>query len=290
MALFQGAATALVTPFKKGKVDMSALERIIDFQLKGGIKALIINGTTGEPTTMSHSERTAVLKKALEMCKGKIPVIAGTGSNNTHTAILYSREAEELGADAILVVTPYYNKTTQAGLVAHYKAVADSVNTPLFLYNVPARTGLNIQPETAAKLAGYKNIVAIKEASGNIDQLQETARLTQGKMDVYSGEDALVLPTLAAGGLGVVSVAANVIPSLMVKLCDAFFAGDVKKCRELQFKVYPLVKTLFSETSPIPVKYAMWKMGLIENELRLPLVPMENTARMDKNLEELGLI
>lgn len=291
MSLFKGVATALITPFKKGKVDLNALDALLERQIAAGVAAVVINGTTGEPSTMSHAERTKVLSRAISQVNGRIKVIAGAGINNTHTAIDYAKEAEQLGADAILSVTPYYNKCTQKGLIAHYTEQAKHVNLPVILYNVPGRTGVNILPQTAKELAEIDNIVAIKEASGNIEQVIETARLTVGKMDVYSGDDGLVVPMMtAAGALGVISVASNVFPELMVEMCNACLNGKIKKARDIQYKISPAVKALFAEVNPIPVKYGASILGLCENELRLPLTPMEKTELIDKAFADLGLI
>ncbi len=289
MAIFEGVATALITPFKYGEVDFHGLDKLITSQLDAGINALVVNGTTGEPATMSHAERTQVIKYVIKHVDGRIPVIVGAGINNTYTAVEYAREAEELGADAILSVTPYYNKCTQKGLIEHYKTQADSVNIPIILYNVPGRTGVNILPETAAELAGYPNIVAIKEASGNVEQGIETARLTQGKMDVYSGDDGITLPLMtAAGAKGVISVASNVVPKEMVAMTKAIIAGDIIKAREIQYSLCPLIKALFCEVNPIPAKYAASLLGICNNELRLPLTPMEKTDRIKDALRVLG--
>lgn len=291
MSLFKGVATALITPFKHGKVDLDALDALLERQIAAGVAAVVVNGTTGEPSTMSHAERTKVISRVISRANGRIKVIAGAGINNTHTAIDYAKEAEQLGADAILSVTPYYNKCTQKGLVAHYTEQAKHVSLPIILYNVPGRTGVNILPQTAKELAEIDNIVAIKEASGNIEQVIETARLTQGKMDVYSGDDGLVVPMMAAAGaLGVISVASNVFPELMVEMCDAYFKGNVKKARDIQFRISPAVKALFAEVNPIPVKYAASILGICENELRLPLTPMEKTELIDSAFRDLGLI
>lgn len=291
MALFKGVATALITPFQNDNVDFAALEHLVDTQLKGGIAALVVNGTTGEPTTMTHRERTAVATAVIRQVNKKIPVIVGAGSNNTYTAVEYAVEAQELGADGILAVTPYYNKCTQKGIVAHYKAMADAVDIPIIMYNVPGRTGVNINPETAEELAGYKNIAGIKEASGNISQIMEVARLTGGKMDLYSGDDGLVFPVLALGGLGVISVASNIMPQYMADMCNKFFEGDIAGSREMQFKIEPLIKALFCEVNPIPVKCAARLMGIIPDDyMRLPLIKLSKEEYLAKELRALGLI
>ena len=290
MSIFKGAATALITPFIDDKVDFKSLETLVDRQLENGIDALIINGTTGEPTTMTHFERTAVAGAVIEHVKKRVPVILGAGSNNTYTAIEYAKENEQLGADAILTVTPYYNKCTQSGLVAHYKAIADAVDLPVIMYNVPGRTGVNIAPETCLKLAGYRGISAIKEASGNINQYMALNRLIDGKMDIYSGDDGLVYPLLALGAKGVISVASNVAPQYMHDRVYKFFEGDWKTSLEMQQKIEPLVKALFAEVNPIPVKCALKLMGIIPDDyMRLPLTRSEKVDEMRKALNDFGI-
>ncbi len=290
MSIFKGAATALITPFIDDKVDFKSLETLVDRQLENGIDALIINGTTGEPTTMTHFERTAVAGAVIEHVKKRVPVILGAGSNNTYTAIEYAKENEQLGADAILTVTPYYNKCTQSGLVAHYKAIADAVDLPVIMYNVPGRTGVNIAPETCLKLAGYRGISAIKEASGNINQYMALNRLIDGKMDIYSGDDGLVYPLLALGAKGVISVASNVAPQYMHDMVYKFFEGDWKTSLEMQQKIEPFVKALFAEVNPIPVKCALKLMGIIPDDyMRLPLTRSEKVDEMRKALNDFGI-
>ena len=290
MSIFRGAATALVTPFTDDKVDFKSLEKLVDMQLAGNIDALIVNGTTGEPTTMTHFERTAVAGAVIEHVRKRVPVILGAGSNNTYTAIEYAKENAQLGADGILTVTPYYNKCTQAGLVAHYKAIADAVDLPVIMYNVPGRTGVNIAPETCLKLAGYKGIQAIKEASGNVNQFMELARLIGGKMDIYSGDDGLVLPILAVGGIGVISVASNVVPQYMHDMVYKFFDGDIAGSREMQLKINPLVSALFCEVNPIPVKCALKLLGIIPDDyMRLPLTRCGSIEKVYNALKEFGL-
>ena len=290
MSIFKGAATALITPFIDDKVDFKSLETLVDRQLENGIDALIINGTTGEPTTMTHFERTAVAGAVIVHVKKRVPVILGAGSNNTYTAIAYAKENEQLGADAILTVTPYYNKCTQSGLVAHYKAIADAVDLPVIMYNVPGRTGVNIAPETCLKLAGYRGISAIKEASGNINQYMALNRLIDGKMDIYSGDDGLVYPLLALGAKGVISVASNVAPQYMHDMVYKFFEGDWKTSLEMQQKIEPLVKALFAEVNPIPVKCALKLMGIIPDDyMRLPLTRSEKVDEMRKALNDFGI-
>ena len=290
MSIFKGAATALVTPFIDDKVDFKSLETLVDKQLEGNIDALIVNGTTGEPTTMTHFERTAVAGAVIEHVKKRIPVILGAGSNNTYTAIEYAKENEQLGADGILTVTPYYNKCTQSGLVAHYKAIADSVDLPVIMYNVPGRTGVNIAPETCLKLAGYRGIQAIKEASGNRHQFMELSRLVRGKLDIYSGDDGLVYPLLALGAIGVISVASNVCPRYMHDMVYKYFEGDTETSLQMQHKIEPLVGALFAEVNPIPVKCALKLMGLIPDDyMRLPLTRSEKVAEMRQALNDFGI-
>lgn len=290
--MFKGVGTALITPFNENGIDLESYEKLIEFEIKNGAQALIICGTTGEPATMTKAEKDSVISTAIEIINKRVPSIVGTGANSTATAIANSIEAERMGADGLLVVTPYYNKCTQKGLVAHYKAIAESVDSPIFLYNVPGRTGVNILPETVKELSGVKNIVAIKEASGNMAQVMEVARLIEGTgMSLYSGDDALTLPMLALGAKGVISVASNVIPSVMSDIVSLYFSGDVERSRALHFKYLPLMTALFVETNPIPVKYAASKLGLCKNILRMPLTPIEkeHAAKLDAVMKELGL-
>ncbi len=284
MSIFRGAGVAIVTPMNADEsVNYTKLEEIINEQIDGGTDAIVICGTTGESATLSMEEHRDVIKAAVEMVKGRIPVVAGTGSNATATAIQLSREAEENGADALLVVTPYYNKATQKGLIKHYSAIADSVKLPVILYNVPSRTGCNIQPETVAQLVKEKeNIVGLKEATGSMSQASKTMELCDGNLELYSGEDGLVVPLLSIGGIGVISVVSNVAPKLMHDLVTEFLSGNVAKANELQRKALPLVDALFCEVNPIPVKTAMNLMGKEVGPLRLPLCEME-----EKNLNVL---
>ena len=277
--IFQGVATALITPINENGVDYAALKKLVNWQIEEGINALVICGTTGENSTLTDAEHRQVLKVAMEAAAGRIPMIAGTGSNDTAYAIDMTKYACELGYDAMLVVTPYYNKTTQNGLVAMFTAIADASTKPLILYNVPSRTGVNIEPATYAKLADHPNICAIKEASGNISKVVETAALVGGKLDIYSGNDDQIVPIMACGGKGVISVLSNVVPKATVELCRKFFDGDVADAMEMQKQYLPLTNALFCEVNPIPVKAAMAAMGFCENYLRLPLVPMEEAHR-----------
>lgn len=289
MSLFKGAGTALITPFKGDKVDFKALENLLEMQINEGINALIINGTTGEPTTMTHSERTAVAKFCIDKVNKRVPVIVGTGSNNTYTAIEYSEEAEALGADGLLIVTPYYNKATQAGLVAHYKAIANKVDIPIILYNVPSRTGLNMLPETVAELAEIDNISAIKEASGSITQMMEIVRLCGNKIDLMSGEDPLIYPCFAVGGKAIISVASNIIPKYIATMGKEFFSGNIQKCYQMQLDITELIKALFCEVNPIPVKTAASLMGLCSDYMRLPMIKMQNVEQLKKAMKNFGL-
>ena len=277
--IFRGAATALVTPMTSTGVDYDALARLIDFQLESGIHARLAVGTTGESATLSAAERKEVIRFTVRRVDGRVPVLAGTGTNDTAHVLEYTRSACGDGADAVLVVTPYYNKATQGGLIAHYTAVADASEKPVILYNVPSRTGCNILPATCAVLADHPNIAAIKEACGNMSQVVELFALCGDRMDVYSGEDAINLPVLAMGGAGFISVASNVVPGMAAELANRFFAGDVAGAAALQCRLTPLNKALFSEVNPIPVKAAVAAMGFGEEYLRLPLTPMEPEHR-----------
>ena len=276
--IFQGVATALVTPMTNtGEIDYAAFERLINWQIDQGINGLVICGTTGEGSTMSDAEHRQVLEFALKVAGGRVPMIAGTGSNDTAYAIELTKFACTIGYDAMLVVTPYYNKTTQKGLIAMFTAIADASTKPVILYNVPSRTGINIEPATYAALSDHPMIAAIKEASGNISKLVETVALCGDKLDIYSGNDDQIVPILACGGKGVISVLSNVIPAETVSLCDKFFAGDVAGAMAMQVKYLNLTNALFCEVNPIPAKAAVAAMGYGENYLRLPLVPMEET-------------
>ena len=289
--IFTGAATALVTPLTENGVDYAAFEKLINWQIEEGIDALVICGTTGEASTLTDEEHREVLKFAAEVVAGRVPIIAGTGSNDTAYAIDMTKFACELGYDAMLVVTPYYNKTTQKGLIAMFKAIADASTKPLILYNVPSRTGVTIEPATYAALADHPMIAAIKEAGGNISKIVETVALVGDKLDIYSGNDDQIVPILACGGKGVISVLSNVVPKETSQICKTFFAGDVKAAMDMQVKYLPLTNALFCEVNPIPVKAAMAALGFCENYLRLPLVPMEDAheAMLLQNMRDLGL-
>lgn len=277
MPIFKGAGVAIVTPFTQDdEVNFEELGKMIDFQIAGGTDAIIICGTTGESSTLTHEEHDACIKFAVEHTAGRVPVIAGTGSNSTAEAIRLSTHAQNNGADALLLVTPYYNKATQKGLIQHYTAIANSVDLPIILYNVPSRTGVNILPQTAVTLAkNVKNIVAVKEASGNISQVAELAALADGCIDIYSGNDDQVVPLLSLGGVGVISVLSNVMPKLTHDMVMSYLNGDVKLSRQLQLSVMNLNKALFCEVNPIPVKEALNMMGWNAGAVRSPLCEME---------------
>lgn len=273
--IFKGAATAIVTPLTENGIDFEQFGKLIEWQISEGIDAIVVCGTTGEASTLTDEEHRDAIKFAVDTVAGRVPVIAGTGSNDTAYAIDLTKFACEAGADAILLVTPYYNKATQKGLIASFTAVADISTKPIILYNVPSRTGCNILPATAAILAEHPNIVAIKEASGNISQIAELAALTRGKLDIYSGNDDQIVPILSLGGQGVISVLSNPMPRKTSEICHKFFEGDIEGSLKLQLDLLPFVNALFCEVNPIPVKAAMAAMGFCENSLRLPLTPME---------------
>ncbi|MBQ7558987.1 MAG: 4-hydroxy-tetrahydrodipicolinate synthase [Synergistaceae bacterium] len=290
--IFKGAATALITPMNASGVDYNSLAKLLDWQLEQGINALVIAGTTGEGSTLTDPEHEKVIEFSVKRVAGRCPVVASTGSNDTAHAIYLTKFACDAGADGILAVTPYYNKTTQNGLVKMYTAIADASTKPLILYNVPSRTGVNIEPETYAKLADHPMISGIKEANGNIAKIVQTAQLVGDKLDIYSGNDDQIVPILSMGGKGVISVLSNPAPKKTVEICDRFFAGDVKGAAALQCEMLPLINALFSEVNPIPVKAAMAAMGFCENYLRLPLVPMEEAhwLKLEAIMKEQGLI
>ena len=273
--VFTGAATAIITPFRNGKVDYEAFGRLIDWQIDSGISAIVAAGTTGEGSTLTDSEHREVIRFCVEKTAGRVPVIAGTGSNDTAYAVDLTKFACDVGADAMLLVTPYYNKATQKGLIESFTAVADISTKPVILYNVPSRTGCNILPATAKILSQHENIAGIKEASGNISQIAETAALCGDDLDIYSGNDDQIVPVLSLGGKGVISVLSNLLPSETDRICQDYFAGRTEEARKAQLKYLPLVNALFSEVNPIPVKAAMAAMGFGENELRLPLTRLE---------------
>lgn len=294
MAVFKGAGVAIVTPFtKNNEVDYEKLGELIEYQIAEGTDSIIICGTTGEASTLTHEEHLDCIRYAVNKVAKRVPVIAGTGSNATDTAIYLSQEAESFGADALLLVTPYYNKATQKGLIAHFTAVAESVHIPVILYNVPGRTGCNILPQTVATLfKNVDNIVGIKEACGNITQVAEIMQLTEGKIDLYSGCDDMIVPVLSLGGIGVISVLSNVAPRQTHDMVMKFLEGDVAGSRELQLKYLPMINALFCEVSPIPVKKALELMGFNVGALRMPLTSMEpaNVDRLLKEMKAVGIV
>ena len=276
--IFRGVATALVTPFIQDgtKIDFDAFAKLIEEQIANGVSALVFLGTTGEPATMTQDECDEVIKFAVKHVNHRVPVIAGAGGNNTRVAVEKSKRYESFGVDALLHVTPYYNKATQSGLVEHYTQIASAVKVPIILYNVPGRTGVNIQPSTLKILSKIPNIVAVKEASGNIEQITEIIRICGDDMPVYSGDDGLTYSILALGGIGVISVASNVVPKQMHDLCEIYFAGDINKSRDIQLALLPLIKSLFIEVNPIPAKTALAHLGKMSSTLRLPLTQMSD--------------
>lgn len=294
MAIFEGAGVALVTPFyPNGEVNFDKLRDLLEEQIAGGTDAIISCGTTGESSTMSHEEHVEVVRFTCEVVNGRIPVIAGAGSNSTKEAIHLSQAAEKAGADGLLLVTPYYNKATQNGLIAHYTAIAESVNIPILLYHIPGRTGVTMKPETIVKLCkDVPNIVGVKEASGNFSAMAEIMNLADGCVDLYSGNDDQIVPLLSLGGKGVISVLSNVAPQQTHDICQAFFDGDVKKSCELQLAAIPLINALFCEVNPIPVKAALNLMGRETGPMRLPLTEMEpqNQERLAKAMKDYGIL
>lgn len=293
MAIFTGAGVAIVTPFtENNEVNYPKLEEIINYQIENGTDSIIICGTTGEASTLTHEEHLECIRVAVESVRGRVPVIAGTGSNCTETAIYLSKEAEKSGADGLLVVTPYYNKATQKGLIEHFTDIAKAVDLPMIMYNVPGRTGCNINPETAAALAkNVDTIVGIKEASGNISQVAKLMSIAEGNLDLYSGNDDQIVPLLSLGGVGVISVLSNIAPQETHDIVAKFMAGDVKGSAALQLKAIDLIDQLFCEVNPIPVKMAMNLMGFEVGSLRKPLTPMEEAHALNlaKAMKEFGI-
>lgn len=290
--IFKGVATALITPMNENGVDYDAFARLIDWQCDQGINALVIAGTTGEGSTLDDREHKEVVKFAAKRINGRCVMIASTGSNDTRYSVQLTKYCADAGADAMLLVTPYYNKTTQGGLVKMYETIADASEKPVILYNVPSRTGINIEPETYEKLSYHPKIQGIKEANSNISKIVQTAKLIGDRMDIYSGNDDQIVPILSMGGQGVISVLSNPAPKQTMEICNKFFAGDVKGAAELQCKFLPLINALFCETNPIPVKAAMSAMGFCENYVRLPLIPMEegHWLKLKALMQEQGLI
>lgn len=292
MSIFTGTGVAMITPFDENGINFDCFGRMIDFLIDGNVDMLCVCGTTGEPATMTAEERLSAIDFAVKKVNGRVPVVAGVGCNCTADTVKNAIAAEKLGVNGLLIVTPYYNKCTQNGLVAHYAEIAKSVSTPIIVYNVPGRTGVNILPQTAARLAEIDNIVGIKEASGNVDQLQELVRLVDGKMDIYLGEDALTYIGMALGAKGVISVAANVAPQEMHTITASALSGDYATARAVQLRLNPLIKSLFCEVNPIPVKKGMQLLGFDAGVPRLPLTEMEeqNAARLAGDMRALGLI
>lgn len=278
--IFKGCGTALVTPFTEdGNIDFEELRKLIDFQILEGVDSLIICGTTGESATMSLDEKKEVIKFAVQIARKRVPIIAGTGGNNTKSVIELSKYAESVGADALLLVTPYYNKTTQSGLITHFIKIAESTNLPIILYNVPSRTGINIEPDTCLALSKIDNIVAIKEASGNISQIAKIAALCKDNLTIYSGNDDQIVPILSLGGLGVISVLSNLYPKYVHNMVYDYFSGEIKKATTSQLNAIDLISSLFYEVNPIPVKYAMNLVGFKCGKPRLPLVELSETGK-----------
>ncbi len=294
MPIFKGAGVAIVTPFRSdGEVNYEEFEKQIDFQINNGTDAIIVCGTTGESSCLSHEEHLAVINHCVRHVNHRIPVVAGTGSNCTDTAVYLSTEAEKIGADALLVVTPYYNKATQKGLIDHYTIVANSVKLPIIMYNIKSRTGVNINPDTAAELIrNVPNIVGVKEASGDISQVAKIMALTDGNCEMYSGNDNEVIPIMSLGGIGVISVLSNIAPSYMHNMCMNYLNGQTEDARRMQLKMIDMVDALFCEVNPIPVKHAMNIMGMNAGPMRRPLSPMEpqNLERLKKSMRDFGLI
>lgn len=290
--LFYGSGTALVTPFKGQRVDYDALEALIDWQIDCDTDALIVLGTTGEPSTITPSERSAIIECAVSKVSGRVPLYIGTGSNSTRKAIEQSVEAMRLGADGLLVVTPYYNKTSNSGLIEHYTTIADSVNIPIIVYNVPSRTGMNMSPEIMLELAKHPLLCGFKEACSDISHAMRLFELVGDGVAIYSGNDDMVLPHMALGARGVISVAANIVPQQMHAMTVGWLRGEVNVCRSLQFSLLPLIRALFNEVNPIPVKAALSMMGMIENTLRLPLIQLEEKkiAQLRKEMQRLRLL
>jgi 4-hydroxy-tetrahydrodipicolinate synthase len=294
MSIFKGSGVAIVTPMHdNGEVNYEQFAKLLEFQIANGTDAIIVCGTTGESSTLSHEEHLEVIRYCIKTVAGRIPVIAGTGSNCTETAVYLSKEAEAAGADGLLLVSPYYNKATQNGLYAHFKAVADSVKLPVLLYNVPSRTGCNILPETIVRLCSdVENIVGVKEASGNISQIAHLAAISVGKVDIYSGNDDQIVPLMALGGIGVISVLANVAPRQTHEMCRKFLDGDWAGSRKMQLEAMELCNALFCEVNPIPVKKALEMMGMIDGGLRMPLTRMEpaNAQQLEKAMKSYGIL
>jgi len=289
---FKGPMVALVTPFSKDKIDEAKIKELVEFHIKNGTKAIIPCGTTGESATLSYEEHDRVIELVIKAANKRIPVIAGTGSNNTKEAIRLTRHAKDAGADASLLISPYYNRPTQQGLYLHFKAIAEAVDIPIIVYNIASRTGVNIEPETMQELAKIKNIIGVKESSGNLDQMSRIVQLCGEKFALISGDDSLTLPIMSIGGVGIISVVANIVPADVAELVNAVLKGDLQKAKKMHYKLLPLIKAMFIETNPIPVKTAMGLLGMIEPQLRLPMCNMkeENLAKLKKALKDYGLL
>lgn len=289
--MFSGSMAAMITPFRDGRIDVEALERLIEFQVQNETAAIVPCGSTGESATLTHDEHAEVVRLVVKYVRGRVPVIAGTGSNSTTEAIALTRAAKEAGADAALLISPYYNKPTQEGIYQHYRAVAESTRVPLIVYNIPGRTASKIEATTIARLAELEQIVGLKEATGSLDETQEVIRLCGEKIDVYSGDDSLTLPIMAVGGVGVISVVANVMPKESAEMVAACRRGDWDTARRLHYRLLPLMRALFLETNPIPVKAALAMMGYCRDEVRLPLLPMSEAPRgkLRAVMQQLGL-
>ncbi len=277
--MIRGALTAMVTPFKEGRVDTDALAAMVDFQVENGINGLVPCGTTGESATLSYEEHSRVIELTIERAGGRVPVVAGTGSNSTSESLMLTKSAEKAGANAALLITPYYNKPSQKGLYEHYKKISESVDLPLFLYNVPGRTGLNMAPETVARLSELENIIGVKEATGDLAQVSDVIEYSVEDFIILSGDDAVTLPMLSIGAHGVISVTSNIVPHEMALLVSRFFSGDLKGARELHYRLCALHRVMFLETNPLPVKTALALLGQCAEEFRLPLVTMEESTR-----------
>ncbi|MEG1254759.1 4-hydroxy-tetrahydrodipicolinate synthase [Clostridium sp.] len=292
MSIFKGSGVAIVTPFNKDGINFPKLKELIEWHIESKTDAIIICGTTGEASTMTECEKKDAIKFTVDAVNKRIPVIAGTGSNNTMASVEMSKYAESVGVDGLLVINPYYNKTSAKGLIAHFKIIAESVKTPIVVYNVPSRTGMNITPKALFELCQMENIVAVKEASGNISQIAEIKALCKDKLDIYSGNDNEILPTLAIGGMGIISVIANIVPKDVHDICELFFNGDIKASQELFLKTIPLTNACFCETNPIPIKTALNLIGREVGDLRLPLVDMDtaNLEFLKKELKNYDLI
>ncbi|MBW1918397.1 MAG: 4-hydroxy-tetrahydrodipicolinate synthase [Deltaproteobacteria bacterium] len=290
--MFQGAIVAIVTPFKNGQLDEEAYRQLIEFQIDNGTHGIVPCGTTGESATLSHAEHKRVVEICLDQVKKRVPVIAGSGSNNTAEALELTKHAQDAGADAALMITPYYNKPTQEGLYQHYKKIAEGTKIPIIVYNVPGRTSLNLLPETVARLAEFPNIVGIKEATGDLKQGAKVVQLCGDKITVLSGDDFTALPLMAVGGKGVISVISNVVPKDMAQMCDAFLGGDLAGARQLHYKMWPLMEAMFFETNPAPAKTALKLMGKITSEVRLPLCSLSaaNEEKLRQVMVKYGLI